>query len=91
MIEEVKLGRSCDSLRAELEEGVRMAAKVLTVQDSLIRIQREQIDLRDQATRVQTERVLNSQAESLELKKQVRKQKRLKFIAIALGVVVFLI
>jgi hypothetical protein len=84
MIHEVQMGRACDTLRQQLE--VTLGAAIVTVlkADTVIKKQQEQIRLRDEAVRVQTERILNQQKEKQELKKEIRRQKAL---TIAVGVV----
>ena len=84
MIYEVELGRTCDTLRQQLEKTLQAATKTILKADTVIKAQQEQIKHRDELIGIQTDRVLNSQAANQELKSELRKQKGL---TIAVGVV----
>ncbi len=88
MIHEVQLGRACDTLRLELEKEVALGANALIHADSVIEAQQRQIDFRDQAIAVQTDRILNQQTANKELRDEVKKQ---KLLTIAVGVASLLV
>jgi hypothetical protein len=90
MIHEVQMGRQCDTLRHQLEETLAAAMVTIDKSDTVIKKQQEQISLRDEAVRVQTERILNQQKEKQELKKEIRRQKALT-IAVAVASVLAII
>lgn len=75
MLHEVQLYRACDTLRHSLEKEVALGANALVKADSLIEAQKRQIELRDQAVQVQTDRILNQMKANQELKREVRKHK----------------
>jgi hypothetical protein len=83
MIHEVHLGRACDSLRQQLEEEITLGVNAQVKADSVIEVQRRQIALRDQAVKVQGDRVMNYAKDNQELRKEVRRQKGL---TLAVGV-----
>lgn len=91
MIEEVRLGRACDTLQQALTKEVEAGRVALQKDSILIQAQQRQIALRDQAASVQTERIMNQQKANGELKKEIRQQRRLTVAVGILGVLAVLI
>lgn len=91
LIHEVQLGRACDSLRHHLEKEITYGVNAQVKADSVIEAQRRQIDLRDQAVKVQSDRVINYAKDNQELRKEVRRQKGLTLAVGLLGVLMVII
>lgn len=77
MIFEVEKGRLCDSLRIQLEKEITIGVNAQVKADSVIRSQQRQISIRDESVKVQTDRIINQEKANGELKKEIRKQKRI--------------
>lgn len=91
MIHEVQLGRACDSLRHHLEKEITYGVNAQVKADSVIAAQQRQIALRDEAAKVQSDRIINQAAANQELRKEVRRQKGLTIAVGVLGVIMVLI
>jgi len=90
LIHEGKLGRSCDSLRQQLESELLLAYKVEAFADSLLTARDRQIDLANQIAATAEKRRLNREDENKDLRKELRKA-RLITIAVGLVAVVALV
>lgn len=91
LIHEVQLGRACDSLRHQLEKEITYGVNAQVKADSVITAQQRQIALRDQAVKVQGDRVMNYAKDNQELRREIRRQKGLTLAVGLLGVVMVLI
>lgn len=80
MIHEVQIGRACDSLRHQLEKEIALDANAMIKADSVIEAQKRQISLRDQSATVQGDRITNQAQANAELKKEIRRQKRITLL-----------
>jgi len=91
MLYEVELGRSCDSLRNELEIGLYMANRVLEKEDSLLNVMSKQIKLRDESIAYHN-KLYSTQSEHVKaLQKEVKKQKVITGIVSGVAVLLLIL
>lgn len=82
MIAEVKAGRACDSLVTNLEREIDLSAQGIIQAEAVLSVMEKRLKLAEEAQRIQGQRVLNSVGENLELRKQLRREKRLKWLTL---------
>lgn len=87
LIHEVQLGRACDSLRHQLEKEITYGVNAQVKADSVIEAQQRQIVLRDEAAKVQSDRIINQTQANQELRKEVRNNNKLTVVSGAASVV----
>lgn len=68
---------------AGLEREIDLAADGIVKAEAVLTVMEKRLQLAEEASKVQGQRVVNAVGENLELRKQVRKQKRLKWITLA--------
>lgn len=91
MIAEVNQGRLCDTLRVQLGQQVNSAMGALVVADSVIEAQKLQIMIRDEGIKVREETLVIKDKMAEELKKDLKRQKRLKWITVGGSVLLFVL
>lgn len=90
LIHEVKLGRSCDSLRQQLEAELLLAYRVEAFADSLLAVRDHQIKLATEVARISEVRRLNREEEVGELKKEVKKWRLISIATVVISVLIIL-
>lgn len=78
---------ACDSIRAKWQKAALTADSTIKAKSAAIETQRQQIVARDEVAKVQTDRIMLQGEVNKELRKEVRRHKR---IAIGAGVIAIL-
>lgn len=76
---------------AGLEREVDLASEGMVKASAVLDVMEKRMKLSDEATRIQGQRVVNAVGENLELRKQLRREKRLKWLGIGGGLLLVLL